>query len=174
MSPVRGSDNDDQSYHEPRPDDSAFEGIAGDPEAMPDAFDAPLSDLKETLTEMTRSLGQLLEDEEVASQPPAPVAELADGGQPPPQDEDVEGGAESAASRVALGLAGDDDAVEASPEQTDAASEEPSLLGMKMLEADLDEDVNDNAVADRFEDDLPEDGDDGGGLEFANLDFDSD
>lgn len=200
MSPVRGGSNDD-SYADMDEEGRRAAGrlIGADDDDVvrgtPDVFDAPLEDLKETLSDMTRDLGSLIGKEE---EPEAPVAQQAD-------IEDSTEAAESsgmarlagvaerdtpevaddpaiAADRIALSLSADDDEapVEAAdaeaPDETDEAFDPPDMmLGQQVLQANLDGDVNDNNIMDKFEDDLPVDDtpdSDDGGLEFASLDFD--
>ena len=188
MSPVRGAGGDDHYADRNDPRRRAAAALGGDddadPSGTPDVFDAPVEDLKTKLSEMTDKLGSLIDK---GDSPAAPVAEQADidievpessgmarlagrldADEPEPTDEPV-----SAADRVALSL-GSDDPID---DPTDEALEAPDLLGQQVLRANLDGDVNDNGIMDKFEDDLPADddaGDDDGGLEFASLDFDGD
>lgn len=196
MSPARpgssgGYLDDDPAHRRNQPLGAAL-GRDGDdePDGTPDVFDAPLDELKATLSDMTKELGSLIDKDDA---PGAPVAEQADIDLEPDAESsgmsrlasfaDDEGAADdapaSAADRVALALSIDDDADDLDlPDATDEALDAPDMLGQQVLRANLDGDVNDNNIVDHFEDDLPADddvdGDDDGGLEFASLDFDSD
>ena len=186
MSPVRGAGGDDHYADRNDPRRNAAAALGADDDAdrgTPDVFDAPIDDLKTKLSDMTDKLGSLIGKEDA---PVAPVAEQADidiaapesGGMsrlagraedaPDAPDEPA-----TAADRVALSIGSDDSAID----PADEALEAPELLGQQVLQANFDGDVNDNGIMDKFEDDLPVDddgGDDGGGLEFASLDFDGD
>ena len=193
MSPVRGAGGDEGYADRNQPgrkgQAAAFGGDDDEARGTPDVFDAPLDDLKAKLSDMTKELGSLVGKDEA---PDGPVADQADI-DTPPTDVEASGMARlagqtsrepaapetpdddtTAADRVALSL-GIDDEPEVDP--TDEALDAPDMLGQQVLKANLDGDLNDDGILDKFEDDLPADdgADDGdGGLEFANLDFDSD
>lgn len=213
MSPVRGDSNagmpqmpdDDDAEERAARASAAFDraGRNDDPEATPDVFDAPIDELKEQLSDMTRSLGRLLDtdapDSADTAASAAPSADLADvdtdrGLTARAADLDLRSDDDdslSAADRVALSLGSDDEAGDeagddgaddevfsAAPEAPDDALGEADLLGTRVLQANLDGDLDDDNILDKFEDDLPADtgpDDEGdGGLEFASLDFDGD
>lgn len=202
MSPARpGSsggylDENDPSHRRNQPVGAAL-GQDGDdePDGTPDVFDAPLDDLKAKLSDMTKELGSLIDDDDAPES--APVAEQADtdldadgssgmarlAGRVVADEPDAPDAPATAADRIALTLSADDEIDDEpldlpEPDVTDEALDAPDLLGQRVLQANLDGDVNDNNIVDHFEDDLPADddvdGDDDGGLEFASLDFDND
>ena len=195
MSPVRGAGGDDHyaDRNQPGRDRAAAAALGADDDAAeratPDVFDAPLDELKTKLSDMTSKLGSLVDKDD---EPDVPVAEQADieiddpaaaaessgmarlAGRTAGDEADEPDEPASAADRVALSLGADDEA----PDATDEAFEAPDMLGERVLQANLDGDVNDNGIMDKFEDDIPADddtdGDDDSGLEFASLDFDGD
>lgn len=206
MSPVRGDSNAGMS---PMPDDDDAEARAArasaafdragrddDPASTPDVFDAPIDELKEQLSDMTRSLGRLLDtdspDSDDSPSSPDPSADLVDTdrgltARAANLDLRSDDDGPSAADRVALSLgsddgggddADDDEVFSSAQEPADDALGEADLLGTRVLQANLDGDLDDDNILDKFEDDLPADtgpDDEGdGGLEFASLDFDGD
>ena len=201
MSPARpGSsggylDDDDPTHRRNQPVGAALGRDGEDePDGTPDVFDAPLDDLKAKLSDMTKELGSLIDKDDAPES--APVAEQADidldpageasgmsrlAGRTAADEPDGPDEPGTAADRIALSLSADDEVDDEpldlpEPDVTDEALDAPDLLGQRVLQANLDGDVNDNNIVDHFEDDLPDDDADGddGGLEFASLDFDGD